>query len=78
MGLAVGVWTTVARRPARVATELVGGKALAHDWAAAVRKYVPHANKAAVDGIFCCPTRFARKKDCDQLAKSERNAAKKR
>src|SRR5262245_66115447 len=28
MGLAVGVWTTVARRPARVETELVGGFAL--------------------------------------------------
>jgi hypothetical protein len=25
MGLAVGFWTTVARRTARVATELVGG-----------------------------------------------------
>jgi hypothetical protein len=38
---AVGIWTTVARRPARVATELVGGKAMAHDSAAHVRNYVP-------------------------------------
>jgi len=35
-GVAVGVWTTVARRPARVATELVGGKAIVHAWAADV------------------------------------------
>src|SRR5262249_29698955 len=28
MGLAVGVWTTVARRPARVEAELVGGSAI--------------------------------------------------
>jgi hypothetical protein len=34
MGLAVGVWTTVARGAARVATELVGGKAMADDWVA--------------------------------------------
>ena len=43
MGLAVGVWTTVARRPARVATELVGGKAMVHDWTTDVRKSVPRA-----------------------------------
>jgi hypothetical protein len=41
MGLAVRIWTTVARRPARVATELVGGKGMAHESAAHVRTYVP-------------------------------------
>jgi len=48
MGLAVRIWTTVARRPARVATELVGGKAMVHDWTTDVRKCVPRANEAAM------------------------------
>ncbi len=41
MGLAVGVWTTIARRTARVATELVGVKG---DGSDEVRAKAAHAN----------------------------------
>src|SRR5262245_28828340 len=50
MGLAVGTWATVARRPTRVAT-MVGGNAMVHDWITDVRKYVPCAHEGAIDGI---------------------------
>ena len=58
MGLAVGVWTTVARGAARVEPELVGG--------------------SAIDVSFAMAYEVRTQKDYDQLAKSKRNAAKKR